>query len=152
KKVLEIACEDCRGCAFSADGKLIATHSSNGGVHIWDAATGKLVKQLKANGKFAAAPNTFVAFSSDGTFLVSGGQAAETAEVWNLKTGKVVCTISGKAFFRSAFFAPGNSQSVVCVEAGMDTAFLYHLVAEKVVHRFNPPARLAHFAGFSPDG
>ena len=142
--------KDCRGCAFSPDGKLLAIHSGNGGLCLWNAHSGERVRELRSNDRVAGGAFKFVVFSPDGKFLGTGGHLCDGLEVWNVATGKLVCAVPGKVFFHSASFA-SDSQSLVCVEAN-GQAFLYHLIAEKVTYRFNPPDRLAHFATFSPDG
>jgi WD40 repeat protein len=142
--------KDCRGCDFSPDGKRIACHASNGGINIWDAETGKLIREVHADDRFSGGAFKFIKYSADGKILASGGHNREALDIWNADTGKLVCTKPLKnSFIYSVAFAADN-QSVLCVEAG--SSYLYHLVAEKVVHNFNPPDRSASFATFTPDG
>jgi hypothetical protein len=141
--------KDCRDCAFSPNGKLLAAHSGNGGLRIWDAGTGKLVRELCPENRFTPGAYKFVVFAPDSTFLATGGHSREGLDVWDLRKGKLVCTVPSKSYFYSAAFAPDN-QSVVCVEAN-GQPYLYNLVAEKVIYRFNPPERLCHFVTFTPD-
>ena len=150
KVAFQFDVEHCRGCVFSDDGKLLATHTSSGGVHVWELSTGRLVKELHANGSSPAAAYCFVAFSPDAKFLATCGHLDKAIHVWSLKTGKAVCTLTDSAFFRTAFFAPDN-HSLLCVPAATGRAYLYNLLAEKAIYHFDPPHRLAHFAAFSPD-
>src|SRR5262249_16238455 len=126
--------EDCRGCAFSADGKRMATNSGKGGVRLWDATTGKLLQELHPDNRNGGA-YSFAAFSPDGTFLATGGHVDNSLNIWNLSAGKLACTLTDKAFFRSAFFSPDN-RTLVCVPAATERAVLHNLVAEKEIYSF----------------
>jgi hypothetical protein len=141
--------KDCRGCTFSANGKLLAAHSGNGGLRLWDTSTGKLIRELRADSRSGAGAYKFIVFSPDAAFLAAGGHTQNSLDVWSVAAAKLVCSIPTKSYFYSAAFAPDN-QSVVCVEAD-GRPYLYHLVAEKAIHRFNPPERLCHFVAFAPD-
>ncbi len=147
KLLLELAePEDCRGVDFSADGKFIATVSSERrGLRIWDSRTGRMVKQVSAgDGKLPGA-FAFVKFSPDGKFLVTGGHCTD-ARVWNVETGKQLCSLGESFAIRT--FSP-DSSSVLA--ANGNGASLYNLVAEKIVCSFNLNTRQAGFACFSPD-
>jgi WD40 repeat protein len=91
------------GIAYSPDGRWLSTggvaqtrqvKSERGVVHVWDAATGKLVHTLLAHDESVEG----VACSPDGRFLASAGEAAgrdfkdQTGEVkiWDAVTGKLV--------------------------------------------------------------
>jgi hypothetical protein len=151
KVVLQLDVQDCRCCDFSADGKLITTHSSNGGVHVWEAATGQLVRELRPNDKIAGTAYCFVAFSPDAKFLATSSPIERTLQVWSLQTGKLTCTLPDKVYYRTAFFSRDNL-SLLYVPDSTGRALLYNLLAEKAVYHFDPPHRLSHFAAFSPDG
>jgi WD40 repeat protein len=69
-------------CAFSPDGKLLATADKVGHVVVWDAESGKSVKTLEAPGVYTWDPQARIhsiggarslAFSPDGAELVGGG-------------------------------------------------------------------------------
>jgi RNA polymerase sigma factor (sigma-70 family) len=78
--------------AFSPDGKTLATTDQgnragkgwSGGVNLWDAATGKLVREFPTPGESA----DDVCFSADGRWLAAGTSAG--AHVWEVKTGREV--------------------------------------------------------------
>lgn len=151
KLVTSIAdAKDCRGCDFSHDGKLIAGHSGDGDLRVWEVATGKLVREMKNNEGFRGGAFKFVTFSPDGKLLACGGHNHDGFDVWNLDTGKVICSVRSKNFFSSVSFAP-DGQSAVCSQSG-GKAYLYHLVAEKKILEFNPPERGGYYARFLQGG
>jgi WD40 repeat protein len=63
-------------------------------MRVWDASTGKELKTL--NGHIAYV--TSVAFSSDGTRIVSGSYDW-SVRVWNASTGKELMTLSGHTHY-----------------------------------------------------
>src|SRR5262249_4466020 len=72
--------------AFSPDGTQIATFCGgnvSGLVIVWDARTGKTVREWKANG-------ARLAFSADGTRIVTGGGNQHGGSVWDASTGTLV--------------------------------------------------------------
>jgi hypothetical protein len=151
KVVLAIEGErDCNATAFSPDGTLLAVHGGYGELRLWDLRTGKLVRQLRRPAPTGAGAYKFVTFSPDGTLLATGGHTCDTLDVWSVTTGKCVCALPSKVHFYCAAFAPDNV-SVVCSEAD-GRPYLYHLIAEKVIHRFDPPAEHGYTLGFTPDG
>jgi hypothetical protein len=141
--------EWCGACAFSADGRRIATSTGTGGVRVWDGATGKLQRELQKDQR-GGGGHTLAAFSPDGQFLATGGYPEGPLDVWDLRAGKRACALTSPAFFRTASFSADNL-TLLYVAAGTERAVLHHLVAEKEIYRFDPPHRLPHFAAFTPD-
>jgi dipeptidyl aminopeptidase/acylaminoacyl peptidase len=151
KVVLVIEGEtDCNATAFSPDGTLLAVHGGYGSLRLWDTRTGKLVRQFPRAATSGAGAHKFVTFSPDGTLLATGGHCCTTLDVWSVATGKRVCAIPSKTNFQGAALAPGG-ESVVCSETD-GRPYLYHLIAEKVIHRFDPPAEHGYDLRFTPDG
>ncbi len=69
----------CQSPVFSPDGRLIAAPAFWGGVPVWDAASGRLLRRLPV-------PNACtVVFSPDGTQVASAG--ADGAAVFDVRTG-----------------------------------------------------------------
>src|SRR5262249_3959646 len=108
--VFQIDEGDVRGCDFSRDGKLIATITGNERrISIWDADTGRLVKQISPGDSKPAGAYAFARFSPDGKFLATGGHNAD-AKIWHVESGKLIRTLDNSYSLRS--FSPDN-QSVL---------------------------------------
>jgi WD40 repeat protein/transcriptional regulator with XRE-family HTH domain len=90
---------------FSPDASRLATASANGSVKLWDAASGQELLTLSGPVPSNAGqlPRMTLAFSVDGTRLVSGRNT--TATVWDLTSGQVLRTVSDSSL--------GNINSVV---------------------------------------
>jgi len=107
--------------AFSPDGTLIATAGSGARliasdgtshsaetdtVHIWNVATGALVRTLPTQcGDYASG----LAFSHDGTRLVTGGMNGDI-EIWNVADGTRLRSIPFQGTVYTAHFSPDDSR------------------------------------------
>jgi WD40 repeat protein len=75
-------------CAFSPDGKLILSGSSDNSLKLWDATTG--VELLTLSGGWNPC-----AWSADGQRIVSCGPMVHKLSVWDAKNGSLVTTLIG---------------------------------------------------------
>lgn len=74
--------------AFSPNGNLLATGSTNGVVHIWDIASDKIIASLNGHTDWIRA----IEFSHDGNLLVSCGDD-QTLRIWDVNEQTCIKTI-----------------------------------------------------------
>lgn len=81
---------DVNSVALSPDGRLIASAGEDNVVKLWDAATGKLIRNLEGHTDFVRA----VAFSPDSKTVASGGRD-RIIKLWDTRTGKLIRGLRG---------------------------------------------------------
>jgi WD40 repeat protein len=114
----------------SPDGKLVASIADDMVCKLWDATTGRLVRELR--GHKEKTPNNFVSmlyavgFSSDGKFLATGDKVGHVV-VWEVSTGKELASCEAPVMYtwdpvqrmhsiggvRSVAFSPDGKQLAV---------------------------------------
>jgi WD40 repeat protein len=132
--------------AFSPDGRVLFTGSRSGRSGLWDPATGKLLREFKADGHATHR----AAFAPDGRHLVAGGP--HNIGVYEMATGKVVHKFQVDGELIGLAFAP-NGQTVAAFD-GHAGAVLWDMLTGKerarlpVEKSFSDRGSLT----FSPDG
>lgn len=142
---LEDRFENC--AAFSPDGRLLATGLDNGKIVIWDAATGKSLRTLDAEGGVLS-----VAFSPDGRFLISG-ETTETIRIWDPASGQLIRTVTNATtHVRSIALSP-DGRTFATADAGKDIA-LWDASAGARIGTLNPDEThlSVYSVAYSPDG
>lgn len=97
--------DSVRSVEYSADGKILASGSSDGTIRLWDPQTTKNIAVLTEHQNEV----TDIVISGDSQTLVSVGVDEKVIRLWNLNTHKLIANIKGK-FNRivSLAYSPDN--------------------------------------------
>jgi len=133
--------------AFSPDGSKVAAGSLDGKAHVWDAATGQLLRSFDAQ---AGVMNGYgIAFSPDGKYLAAGC-ANGSALIWEVETGKLARTFTHTGGVVSVAFSPDGR---TLATAGDDhTVKLWRVDTGEEVATFRGHTERMALVVFSPDG
>jgi WD40 repeat protein len=141
---------------FSTDSSLIASASADGVVRLWETATGKEVRTIRAHKMLAGG----VAFAPDGKTLATAGHDG-VARLWEVRTGQLIRTFRGHphwvtavAFSREGKFlyTGGVTQSdrfPNCIITESDDVLAWEVGTGK---RLPSPGGKAHQLSLGPDG
>jgi eukaryotic-like serine/threonine-protein kinase len=141
--------DDTKSIAFSPDGHLLATASEDMTVRLWDTATGQERRVIDGHHGFVFS----VAFSPDGTKVLSGGYDSRTdnhhqvAILWDAATGKELWRVEDKIgySFRSLAFTR-DGKRIATPNTVRDAA------TGEVLFEMKPNFTLRGSIAFSPDG
>ena len=92
--------------AFSPEGTILVSGSSDGTVRLWDVTKQGIIATLETHGDRNAVHS--VAFSPDGTTIASG-HYNRTASLWNVATGARTATLEGHTYVPSVVFSPDGA-------------------------------------------
>src|SRR5260221_1090140 len=97
--------DSVKSVAFSPDGGLLASASSDDTIKLWDPQTGEHLRTLEGHSHSVLS----VAFSPDGGLLASSSWD-DTIRLWDLQTGEHLRTLEGlSASVESVAFSPDNA-------------------------------------------
>jgi hypothetical protein len=135
-----------RGVAFSPDGRLLATASTDRTARLWDPATGDCLRTLTGHAESVNG----VAFSPDGRQLATAGDD-RTARLWDPATGGCLRTLTGHAAgIRGVAFSPDGRQLAT---GSIDTtARVWDPATGDCLRTLTGHAESVDGVAFSPDG
>jgi WD40 repeat protein len=132
--------------SISPDGSLVATAAGEGGVRLYDAKNGKLLRTLGDVG------DRCVVFSPDGQTLTAAGfHMDKLVSLWDVKTGKRLRSFAGHTEWECDATAI-SPDGTLLASTGVDKQILVWDIASGnlKLQLKNQPARMAALA-FSPD-
>jgi hypothetical protein len=133
--------------AFSPDGKMLASASSDKTVRIWNVATGSEMRRVSGNLQNV----TCIAFSPDGKVL-AGGTNFGFIEVWDSNTGQLSYTFYGQhiAEINAMAFSPDGK---TLASGGTDrTVRLWDMASHRLVQILEGHRGSVEALAFSADG
>lgn len=134
---------EARTLAFAPDGRRIAVATADGRVHLFDAATGALLRRVTGHeGEVVS-----LAFSPDGALLATGS-ADGTARAWNVSNGAQLKLFRIGGRVASVAFGPGQEQLAAAGEAAM----LQRLKTDGEPRVLEADCKEPGILGFAPDG
>ncbi|HLJ93719.1 MAG TPA: sigma-70 family RNA polymerase sigma factor [Gemmataceae bacterium] len=131
-----------RGLAVSPNGRLVASASEDGTVHLWEAVTGKQMRCFTGPGEAYA-----VTFSPDGRTVASSAND-KTVRVWDIATGEVIRQLQGDQDRSSSPLFTPDGKTLACSSSEGVLSLWNIATGERVREWRGVAGRLA----FSPDG
>ena len=136
--------------AFSPDGRTLAV-SSGIGVWLYDVATQNELSLFTGHQGTVRS----VAFSPDGTMLVSGSSStfSGTLKLWDVSTGRDIATFGGNRTWRQAIQSVAYSPDGNSIAAGSyGEVNLWDVASKTKIATLVGHARWVHSVAYSPDG
>jgi len=137
---------------FSPDGKRIATASQDDTARIWDAESGKELRELEATAAFSMGHSPGM-FSSDIKKVAIPSFDSPT-QIWDTESGRVLQTLQHASRGTTAYFSPDGTKIAASVHNrnGPMTARIWDAETGRELHRLAVPGVSVYRGAFSPDG
>jgi RNA polymerase sigma factor (sigma-70 family) len=143
---------DIPGAALSPDGKVLATsHRREKKIQLWDAATGKPLRQLAVPGYLN---RWSCPFSPDGRLLAAGPSFPDLICIWDVASGKEVLQIKQQKAPSAVAFSPDGATlaSASSDGSGDYTVRMWNSINGAEIWRKETRPWTAFALAFSPDG
>lgn len=127
-------------CAFYANGRYLATASSDTTVKVWDMDTGLMRHSLRG----VSEPQAAVAINESSRILISGGRA--TVQVWDLETATRLRSLTGhNGRITHCEFHPNGTTALTVASDGVR---VWHVPENRLLHHFESDSDELMLAGF----
>jgi WD40 repeat protein len=132
--------------AVSRDGALVASASGEGGVRLYDAKTGSLLRAIGGAG------DRSVVFSPDGKSLTAAGfHMDKLVSLWDVASGKRLRTFTGQTEWEADATAISPDGKMLASSATDKQILVWDIATGKLLHQLkDQPYRVSALA-FSPD-
>lgn len=129
-----------KACVWYADGRYLATASSDATVKVWDVTTGLMRYSLRGVNEL----QTTLAVNASGRLLLSGGRP--TVQVWDLETGTRIRNLVGHSGLIT--HCEFHADSVTALTVGTDGVRVWHVLENRLLRHFNTDSDEPMLAGF----
>jgi WD40 repeat protein len=135
--------------AFSPNGAFLLSGHGEGSLKLWSAQNGQLVRTFKNSASWCSIGS--VAFSRDGTQVLSGCNDDYAMRLWNVETGRLIHTFHDpNDVIRSVAFSPKGNEVVAGARDG--TLSLWNTSTGRLLRTFGSHSEEVTSLAFSPDG
>jgi WD40 repeat protein len=134
--------------AFSPDGRTFVSCGQDGTVRLWDVATGRTIRMLRAPGR--ADEVNWAEFSPDGRTIVSAGDDGQ-ARLWDVATASLRATIAAHEGEAYARFTP-DGRRLISAGRRDGRIKLWDLATHELRKAIKASEDLVENIAFSPDG
>ncbi len=143
--------------AASPTAAIAASSSTNGVIRLWDTAQGEVVRELEGH----TAQVNQMAFSPDGSLLLSGADANGELFLWDVETGRIRQRLAGNGGRVLSVDFSGDGQRVIAAmveppdagDASLRIAFVYEVASgDQIATLRAENTGWLRAAALSPDG